>query len=80
MTHICVAYAKTLKTEPFWNQRSGAEVFVEKLEGATLPWALSAEDFEKSWLPRCLRNPGKSRNGRSPSSLDGFHGNPNQSG
>lgn len=27
-------------------------VFLEKLEGATLPWALTAEDFEKSWLPR----------------------------
>eukprot|EP00434_Breviolum_minutum_P010299 symbB.v1.2.009089.t1/scaffold570.1/size221114/4 len=27
-------------------------VFLEKLEGTTLPWALVAEDFEKSWLPR----------------------------
>lgn len=28
------------------------EVFLEKLEGAAVDWALTAEDFEKSWLPR----------------------------
>ncbi|CAJ1437557.1 unnamed protein product, partial [Effrenium voratum] len=27
-------------------------VFLEKLEGVELPWALQVEDFERSWLPR----------------------------
>lgn len=34
------------------SHRVVAEVFLEKLEGAAVDWALTAEDFERSWLPR----------------------------
>ena len=36
-------------------------MFLEKLEGTTLPWALVAEDFEKSWLPRYGGGRGKGK-------------------